>query len=118
MKLSLGAIQDMKHNLLLQAIHDKKVISFRYQEKQRIAEPHDYGIRNGSRRLLSFQIAGESASRKLPSWRLINVDEMEDLEITSHTFPGNRPTSGQHHQWDVLFARVGENVLITNRSDS
>jgi hypothetical protein len=97
--------------LLLKAIHERKLISFEYQGKARISEPHDYGIQNGVERLLCYQVGGTSGSGRLPSWRLIEVAEMEKLKITNRSFPGNRPApSGQHHRWDVLFDRVAESV--------
>ena len=99
------------HDLLLKAIHERKLISFEYQGKARVAEPHDYGIQNGVERLLCYQVGGASSSGRLPSWRLIEVAEMEKLKITNRKFPGNRAApSGQHHRWDVVFDRVGESV--------
>jgi uncharacterized protein DUF2442 len=100
-----------KHDLLLKAIHDRKLINFEYQGKARVAEPHDYGIQNGVERLLCYQVGGASGSGRLPSWRLVEVAEIEKLKITNRNFPGNRPApSGQHHHWDVLFDRVAESA--------
>lgn len=100
---------ERKYDLLLKAINQRKLISFVYQGKLRIAEPHDYGVQNGVERLLCFQVGGDSNSGRLPSWRLIAVPEMGNIKLTNRKFPGNRPApSGQHHRWDVLFDRVGE----------
>lgn len=77
-----------------------------YHDKERILEPHDHGILNGSVQLLSWQTAGAS-SRPIPNWLLMKTDEIFDLTLLDKTFPGGRPTStGQHIDWDVLFIRV------------
>ena len=77
-----------------------------YHDKERILEPHDHGILNGSVQLLGYQTAG-SSSRPIPNWLLMKTDEISDLTWLDGTFPGGRPTSrGQHIRWDVLFIRV------------
>ena len=97
------------HDLLLKAISGKRLINFSYKNKQRMAEPHDYGIQNGIRRLLCYQVGGQTNTGRLPSWRLVDVDAMKDLQISDRIFAGNRaPESGKHHSWEVIFARVGE----------
>jgi hypothetical protein len=88
------------------AIENTHMIRFTYQGKDRMVEPHDHGILNGSVRLLSWQEAG-SSSRPLSNWLLTKVDEITDLVSLDQTFPGGRPTvSGKHIRWDVLFIRV------------
>jgi histidyl-tRNA synthetase len=102
-KMSRGKV----HELLLNAIEEKKLIQFNYQGKVRIAEPHDYGIQNGSVRLLSYQVGGASNSGRLPAWRWIEVPEISALQVLSQTFPGSRSAaSSKHHAWDEVFARV------------
>ncbi len=109
--LKIEPALESKHDLLLKAIHERKLISFEYQGKERIAEPHDYGLQNGIERLLCYQVAGTSGSGRLPSWRLIDVAKIQKLKVTSRNFPGNRPApSGQHHRWDVVFDRVAESA--------
>jgi len=95
------------HNQLLEAISTHHQISFTYQGKPRIAEPHDYGMRNGRARLLSYQIGGQSSSGRLPNWRMVDVNKMSDFKALEETFAGNRPAK-QHYQWDKLFIRVGD----------
>lgn len=97
------------HDPLCAAIYTRHKISFNYQGKLRIAEPHDYGMQNGQARLLSYQTGGQSGSGGLPDWRWFDVAKMSDFKVLDETFPGNRPApSGRHHEWDTLFARVGE----------
>jgi hypothetical protein len=92
--------------MLWTAIESMRMIRFTYHGKDRLVEPHDHGILNGSVQLLSWQVAG-SSSRPLPNWLLTKVDEMTDVALLDQTFPGGRPTAaGKHIQWDVLFIRV------------
>jgi hypothetical protein len=94
------------HPLLWRAIENMRMIRFSYHGKDRIAEPHDHGILNGSVQLLSWQVDGRS-SRPLPNWLLAKVDEITELTLLDQTFPGGRPTAtGKHIKWDVLFIRV------------
>ena len=95
------------HQLILTAIHERRLLRFIYLDKIRIVEPHDYGIQKGSVYLFAYQIAGESGSSPLPDWRKFAVLRMSSVELLDETFPGSRSVPSQKHQeWDVLFARV------------
>lgn len=92
--------------LLWQAIERRRTMRLVYHGKERLVEPHDHGVLNGSLQLLGYQIAG-SSSRPLPNWILMKVQDMADLQMLETTFPGGRPTtSGKHVNWDILFIRV------------
>jgi hypothetical protein len=92
--------------LLWRAIEQTRIIRLIYHHKERILEPHDHGILNGSVQLLGYQIDG-SSSRPLPNWLLMKAEEITDLTLLDQTFPGGRPTSSGHHiKWDELFIRV------------
>src|ERR1044071_5444918 len=92
--------------VLWSAIEAKRVIRLIYHHKERILEPHDHGILNGSAQLLAYQVGG-SSSRPIPNWILMKANEITDLELLDQTFPGGRPTaSGKHLKWDNLFIRV------------
>jgi len=94
-------------NLLRIAISQRRKIRFWYAGKERIAEPHDYGIQNGQLRLLAYQVGGQSSTGHLPNWRWLDVSRIKDMEILDQTFAGNRPApSGQHQKWDDLLLRV------------
>jgi predicted DNA-binding transcriptional regulator YafY len=95
------------HQLILTAIHGKRMLRFTYHDKERIVEPQDYGIQKGIAHLFTFQTAGESSSSRLPDWRKFAVLSMSSVELLDDTFPGSRSVPSQKHQeWDVLFARV------------
>jgi predicted DNA-binding transcriptional regulator YafY len=93
------------HRLVYDAIRNKRLIRFQYKGKERIVEPHDYGIQNSIARLLSWQVAGQSSSR-LPGWRWFDLAGMHVAEMLERSFPGNREGTGQHHKWDQVFIRV------------
>ena len=90
------------------AIRSKNIIEFSYHAHHRIAEPHVFGIYNGRKQLLIYQIGGESSSGNiLPGWRRVNVDEITSTRITSQTFAGQRPyPSGEHSNFDTILAVV------------
>ena len=90
--------------LLWKAIAETRLVRLFYKNRERILEPHDYGIKNGSSKLLGYQIAG-SSSHKLPNWRWMEANLISDIQLLNQTFSGGRP-SGKHHKWDKLFIRV------------
>jgi predicted DNA-binding transcriptional regulator YafY len=95
------------HNLILTAIHERRLLRFTYHGKKRIVEPQDYGIQKSVVNLFTYQTAGESSSSPLPDWRKFAVLSMSSVELLDETFPGSRSVPSQRHQdWDVLFARV------------
>lgn len=92
--------------VLRAAIKQKRLVELVYKEKTRIVEPHDYGVHNGSVKLLSYQVGGASSGR-LPNWRWIEVNSIADIHLLNRSFLGGRPSpSGKHHGWDRLFLRV------------
>src|SRR5262245_40946200 len=93
--------------LLRSAIAGKRLVAFVMDGCRRIAEPHDYGILKGERRLFFYQVGGESRSRPATGWRWAIMTKVSDLELLDRTFSGPRPApTGRHVQWDVLIASV------------
>src|ERR1043165_3889260 len=92
--------------LLRTAIEHRRLIQLVYRNRNRIVEPHDYGIHKGSVKLLAYQVGG-SSSHQLPNWRWMEADRITEIHLLNQTFPGGRPSpSGPHHKWDQLFLRV------------
>jgi len=92
--------------LIWTAIEQRRLLRFRYKDRERIVEPHDYGIHKGLIKLFAYQVAG-SSSQKLPNWRWAEQDLISDIQLLDRTFPGGRPTkTGKHQTWDKLFIRV------------
>jgi hypothetical protein len=102
-------VPDLKPSIncqLWKAIKEKRLIRLRYKDRERIVEPHDYGVHKGLSKLLGYQVAG-SSSHKLPSWRWMEEELISDIHLLDRTFPGGRfVPSGKHHKWDKLFIRV------------
>jgi predicted DNA-binding transcriptional regulator YafY len=97
------------HRLILTAVHERRLLRFCYHDKDRIVEPHDYGMQKGTANLFTYQVAGDSGSSPLPDWRKFAVLSMLRVELLDEAFPGNRSVPSQRHQeWDVLFARVDD----------
>ena len=91
---------------LWQAIEQRRLIRLFYKDRERLVEPHDYGIHNGVVKLFAYQVGG-SSNHKLPAWRWLEENLISDIYILDRTFAGGRPTpSGKHHKWDKLFIRV------------
>jgi hypothetical protein len=92
--------------LLRTAIGQRRLLRLLYKNKERIIEPHDYGIHKGTVKLLGYQVGG-SSSGKLPNWRWMETNLISGIQLLNKTFAGGRPApSGQHHKWDKLFCRV------------
>jgi hypothetical protein len=91
------------------AIAQKRVIQVSYNGRLRTAEPHDYGMKNGSPKLLIYQLTGETRGAKtsVHGWKLLEVSRIDACIVSDDTFPGSRRQRFQRHMtWDDLFARV------------
>jgi hypothetical protein len=90
------------------AIANKRLIRFTYESVVRVAEPHDYGLRDGVAKLLAYQ--RQKGTRRDPrarGWRWLDVSKIHDCVVLEDRFAGTREASNQHHHhWDVLYARV------------
>ena len=88
------------------AIANARLIRFLYNSKLRIAEPHDYGLKGGTPKLLVYQVSGQSTS-VVRGWKLLDAAKIEDLVVLERTFRGSRHKPDQHHvRWDEVFLRV------------
>jgi hypothetical protein len=90
------------------AIANKRLIQFTYQGAKRIAEPHDYGLRDGVAKTLVYQRRkGNRRDVGARGWRWLELSRMDGCVVLEDTFVGSRAAAHQqHHDWDVLFARV------------
>lgn len=102
-------MEDSLDEQLRTAIANKQLIAFGYHGVVRVAEPHDYGIKNGARKLLVYQLRTLDGARpqRATGWRLLDVSQVEACTMLEVTFPGSRGQSSQQHMtWDEVFARV------------
>jgi hypothetical protein len=89
------------------AIEQRRLVQFSLQGGIRVAEPHDYGIRDGVAQLLAYQVRGASQSGRLPNWRWVILSRASGFVVLDETFAGGRGApSGKHSTWEKLFARV------------
>jgi hypothetical protein len=97
------------HHELCHVINNRLKVKVKYQEdkKFRTVEPHDYGILEGesNRKLLVYQLEGESRSGDLPDWRELVVTDIRQVIALSEQFSGTRPAR-THHRWSRVFASV------------
>jgi hypothetical protein len=106
----------MLDKLIRTAIRRRRLLQYRYRERNRIVEPHDYGILGGSIKLFTYQIRG-SSSEPLPNWRMMFVAGISGAQMINESFPGGRPVpSGEHHKWEKVFARVKPASPKANKS--
>ena len=90
------------------AIANKRLIRFTYDSAERVAEPHDYGLRDGTPKVLTYQVqkAGRK-DRQVRGWRSLEISKIENCVVLDDTFSGTREVADQrHYRWDVLYARV------------
>lgn len=75
------------HAILMQAIANRRVLTFNYKGHLRVVEPHAYGRNTkGDAVLHAFQIEGSSASRPLPGWRTFAASAIEAPELGTGSF--------------------------------
>ncbi len=93
--------------ILRRAITERRLIRFLLDGHERIAEPHDYGIRKDAVHVLVYQVGGTSKSGELPDWRWVRLSRATGFELLERRFPGGRDREvGRHAEWDRLFLRV------------
>ena len=80
------------HTAIVEAIAERRVLSFIYRGSTREVEPHTYGINTAGHEALScFQVSGTSRSGTPRDWKTLLVSEMGSLTMTGQRFPGPRP---------------------------
>lgn len=78
------------NNLIIEAIKNRNVIKFYYENELRIVEPHCYGITTaGNEGLRAFQIDGYSLSGKM-GWKMYDLGKAENIKIIGNTFQNPR----------------------------
>jgi hypothetical protein len=89
------------------AIATKHLLEFDYDGYHPIVEPHVYGIQDGKRQILVYQVDGESSSGNLPNWRRMDLNKISDMHMLDQTFAGPRSyPSGKHSSFDTTIAVV------------
>lgn len=79
------------NSLIIEAIENKNVIQFYYENELRVVEPHCHGITTaGNEGLRAFQIDGYSSSGKM-GWKMYDLGKAKNIEILEDTFQNHRP---------------------------
>lgn len=77
-------------NLIVNAVQNKQLLLFKYDDLVRLVEPHAVGHnKKGDVVLRGFQTGGQSASGGL-GWKLFNMTKAEDLSVDYKTFEAPR----------------------------
>ena len=72
--------------LIIEAINNKKLVSFNYKEDARVVEPYCYGVTvKGAEALRAFQVSGYSASQ-MPGWKLFHLSNISSLHLLEEKF--------------------------------
>jgi len=94
--------------LLVLAILEHRVVSLRYQGRDRLVEPHLLGLHEaGEPLLVAYQTGGTSRSGAVPGWRTFITTSIDAVEITEEQFP--QPRSDLNvaaHRMLEIFARA------------
>ena len=81
---------DERRDLLCRAIAGRMLVQFKYDGRSRIVEPFCCGIStSGNYVLRGFQIRGSDKTKPL-CWRLYELSEISQLNLTQHVFQGKR----------------------------
>lgn len=99
---------------LRRAIVERRLIAFSLDGRERVAEPHDYGVVDGEPRLFFYQVGGASRSGRPLGWRWAVVARISGLRLLDDHFPGPRATpSGRHQRWEKLLASVSRPEAVS-----
>ena len=78
--MTIGPLYSLDERIR-RAIAEKRLLEIRYKRAVRLAEPHDYGVIDGTERLLIFQLHGPDSGKGAVGWRF---SIRQDRELRSH----------------------------------
>jgi hypothetical protein len=79
------------NQVIITAIHQKKLLSLSYGGIKRTVEPHSYGVSGkGDELLRCYQVRGDHTSYTSHDWDLLTVSKMTAITMTETEFPGAR----------------------------
>jgi predicted DNA-binding transcriptional regulator YafY len=74
-------------NIIREAIANKQLLKFVYNDKKRVVEPYTFGCSHkGDDTLSAFQIEGGSNSSKDLGWRQFIIENIEKLVLLDSKF--------------------------------
>ena len=79
------------NHLIINAISNKKLVRFNYNDLTRVVEPHCYcNTVKGDEALRACQVGGNS-STGLPGWKLFHLSKIGSIQILDENFNDARP---------------------------
>lgn len=81
---------------ILTALNEHFILKFSYEGKRRTCEPHVFGVANGKKQVLCYQLSGGSQRGGIPEWRRFELAGITKLKVTQATFPGKRQVPHPH----------------------
>lgn len=95
---------------IINAIKNKNMVFFIYDNKERIGEPHILGVTNNMEQLLLWQTTGKSSQNNLPEWRRFDVNKITNFKLLTNKFLGIRKTlTGKIAPFDKIIENVNNN---------
>ena len=101
-------IQRTRDEMIREAVTEKKLLAFDYNDHRRIIEPHVYGRKNDRNGIMAYQIGGQSSKGELPGWRRMYMNKMTNMKVLDEAFSGMRPVPNEHSSWDLIYLIVDE----------
>ncbi len=88
--------------MIRKAITERKLLTFQYDDLDRIVEPHVYGRKNEKNGILAYQTGGSSSSGVL-GWKRMYFAKIANMRILDEEFDGKREIAGKHSPWDIVY---------------
>ena len=101
-----SCIQRTRDEMIREAITEKKLLAFDYNDHRRIVETHVYGRKNDRNGIMAWQIGGQSSKGKLPDWRRMYMNKMTNMKVLDEEFSGMRQVPNEHSPWDFIYLIV------------
>jgi hypothetical protein len=90
------------HDVICQAIREKRLLELQYEGQARRVAPHVYGIDSAGDELLSCYEVWGGSDGEPAGWRSLRLAQISELALTSKRF-APRP---EHQRADGAIARV------------
>ncbi|CAM2997084.1 hypothetical protein [Legionella worsleiensis] len=99
------------NNILIDAIQNKKTISFSYHGKKRVVQPHHLGVFGIHDQIHAYQVNSEFTT---PGWKNFIVSSMQDICINQLNLFVPQST---YNPSNSKYSRIYASVLDINNSD-
>jgi hypothetical protein len=89
----------MNISIITLAINERRTVKFIYQGRDRIVDPHVFGVNSRNEEvILGWQTAGSSSKTgDLPNWRMFITRKIYGFQITNDNFIPQKP----YHKPDI-----------------